>query len=124
MLGCSVLLPSQHGACFVFLKSLKTVRGTKLLVIYLELFRMNPVGKRSCLCEAALVLLGSEIERMVPRIYLLAVGELFIFKLKTHHYLGKVYPWNIWREICSGNKAAFANEHFKGSCTVMVLNWP
>lgn len=110
------------GHAMTFKKSYKTIRGSKLLVIYLELFRMNPVGKRFCLCETALLLLGSEVERMVPRIYLLAVGVLFIFKLKTHHYLGKAYLRNIWRKICSGNKAAFASEHLKGSCTVVVLN--
>ena len=57
----------------------------------------------------ALLLPGSKVERMVPRIYLLTVWELFIFKLKTHHYLGKAYLCNIWRKNNSGNN--FANEH-------------
>lgn len=56
---------------------------------YSELFQTNPKGKRFCLSETTLLLPGSTVERTMPRLYLLAVGELFIFRLKTHHYLGK-----------------------------------
>lgn len=89
-----------------------------------KLFKTNPGGKRFCLCETALSLPGSKVGSTVPSIYLLTVGELFIFKLKTHHYLGKDYLSNIWNESDSGNTAAFANEHLKGSCMVVVLDWP
>lgn len=109
-------------------KSYKTIRKSKSLMTCHKLFKikMKPGvgGARLCLCETTLLLPGSQVESMVPRIYLLAVGELFIFKLKTHHYLGKDYLTNIWNENNTGNKAAFVKEHLKGSCRAVVFNWP
>lgn len=44
--------------------------------------------QRLCLRETALLPPQKAAEKTVSSTYLLAEGELFIFKLKTHQYLG------------------------------------
>jgi hypothetical protein len=83
---------------------------------------MDPVAKESAFVDQRYGCWG--VKGMVPRIYVLALGELFTFKLKTHYYFGKTHLSNTWRKIHSGNKATLANEHFKGSYMALVLNWP
>lgn len=87
-----------------YLKIQGSIKKPKSLRAYLELFKIKSGGKGFCLKQHY-----SDHERRVPSIYLLALGELFIFKLKTHHYLGNAYLSNIWRESNSGNKAIFVN---------------
>jgi hypothetical protein len=69
--------------------------------LYLLISR-EPRRQRFCLYTAAV--LGSHVGRVRLRIYALAQGALLIFKLKSHHFLGKAYLSSIWEEILSGKQ--------------------
>ena len=54
-----------------------------------ELFKTNPGAKDSAYVKQHYCYQGVKLKEQCQGFILLAVGELFISKLKTHHYLGK-----------------------------------